>query len=248
MKENTRFLIVCTGHNCAPFIARCVDSIKKQTYDNYDYVIVDDASTDNSMELLYNLVPHDKLISLNTRMGTVKAHDIGIRSFAVTGGEVVVWLDLDDQLLQCALHKAAEAYQEDSAVWLTYGNYIDHDGLVCFNKYTINFPDEVHEANAYRQADWKYVHLRTFKLALYMQLTDADLYLPDYIKAYIDYNIWICLMELAGKDHMRGIVDVLYYYNNMNPSNLLRSYAPNQLDMEREFCKKITPKQKLEIL
>ena len=239
---STRFLIVCTGHNCAPYVAGCVSSVLKQTYGNYDYVFVDDASTDATHQALLALVPKEKIIHLSTRVGTVMAHHIGILS--ATDYDVVVWLDMDDELLHCALTRLHKEYR-DASVWLTYGNYVDRNGEIFFDKKNIDFPEFIHERNAYRQADWKFIHLRSFRKKLYQHLTDADLFLPDSIKAYIDYNLWICLMELAGKEHMSGITDVLYYYNNMNPTNLLRSYTLNQLEYERDFCKKITPKQRL---
>lgn len=244
--NKTKFLIVASGHNCQEYIARCVASIKSQTYyGTYDYVLVDDASTDDSLAMLYKHAPYEKVIPLNKRVGTVAAHNIGILS--CTDYDVIVWLDMDDELLNCALKRLAEEY-ENPEVWLTYGNYVDRNGDVFFNKKNIDFSEKVHASNGYRQADWKYIHLRSFRRELYYHLTEQDLFLHSSIKAYIDYNMWICMMEMAGKEHMRGIADVLYYYNNMNPANLLRSYTPNQLDYERDFCKAITPKQKLKSL
>jgi len=239
---STRFLIVCTGHNCAPYVYGCVNSVLKQTNRNYDYVFIDDASTDSTYQELIALLPKEKIIRLENRVGTVKAHHIGILS--ATDYDVVVWLDMDDELLHCAVERISAEYK-DPNVWLTYGNYVDRNGEVFFDKKNIDFPDLIHQENAYRIADWKFIHLRSFRRQLYNHLTDADLFLPESIKAYIDYNLWICMMEMAGKEHMRGIADVIYYYNNLNPSNLMRSYTLNQLDDEKDFCKKITPKQKL---
>ena len=239
-----RILVVATGHNCAPFISECVRSIREQKYKSFDYVLVDDASTDTSLEHLYAHAPHGKVIPLGKRVGTVKAHDYGIRA---KDADVIVWVDLDDALLPGALERVAKAYH-DPACWLTYGNYVDYNGDVFFNEKNIDFTPEVHAAGSYRQADWKYIHLRSFRRDLYMQLTEQDLYLDESIKAYIDYNLWICMMEMAGKEHMRGIVDVMYRYNNINPANLTRSYTPEQLEYERKFCKEITPKQKLNSL
>lgn len=49
---STRFFILVTQRNAEPFIRRCLDSIQVQTYKNYEVVIMDDASTDGTWEII----------------------------------------------------------------------------------------------------------------------------------------------------------------------------------------------------
>ena len=54
--------IITPSYNSARFIKECVSSVLEQTYTNWELIIVDDASDDNSRELISNIAERDNRI------------------------------------------------------------------------------------------------------------------------------------------------------------------------------------------
>ena len=52
--------VVITNYNHEEYIVECLDSIKNQTYKNIEIIIIDDASTDNSVEVINNWIEINK--------------------------------------------------------------------------------------------------------------------------------------------------------------------------------------------
>lgn len=84
--------IIVTTYNSAEFIENCIDSLLNQTIDNIEVIVVDDASTDNTVKILKRY-PTIKIIELSENNGTYHARNIGI---AHSSGEFITFQDSDD--------------------------------------------------------------------------------------------------------------------------------------------------------
>ena len=84
--------IIVTTYNSAAFIKNCIDSLLNQSINNIEIIIVDDASTDNTVEILkkYSTI---KVIKLKENGGTYNARNIGIKQ---STGEFITFQDSDD--------------------------------------------------------------------------------------------------------------------------------------------------------
>lgn len=84
--------IIVTTYNSAAFIENCIDSLLNQSVSNIEIIVVDDASTDSTVEVLkkYSSV---KIIELKENRGTYHARNIGIKHAT---GEFVTFQDSDD--------------------------------------------------------------------------------------------------------------------------------------------------------
>ena len=49
---NKRFSVIIPNYNSEKWIKKCLDSVLNQTYKNYEVIIVDDISTDNSLKII----------------------------------------------------------------------------------------------------------------------------------------------------------------------------------------------------
>ena len=54
--------IITPTYNCAKFIARTIDSVQAQTYQNWELIIVDDRSQDNTKEIVEGYIKNDPRI------------------------------------------------------------------------------------------------------------------------------------------------------------------------------------------
>ena len=92
------FSIIIPNYNSEKWIRKCLDSVLMQTYTNYELIIVDDMSTDNSVEIIksYN-DSRIKLIELDH-----KAYNGGTRNIGVANAtkEYILFLDCDDWIYE----------------------------------------------------------------------------------------------------------------------------------------------------
>ena len=93
--ENKKVSIIMPAYNASAFLTRSITSVKNQTYENWELLIVDDGSTDNSREIVQSFCAEDARIKLlcNQHGGTARARNTAI---AVAQGDYFAFLDADD--------------------------------------------------------------------------------------------------------------------------------------------------------
>ena len=90
-----------------PYIEASVESILNQTYENFDFLIVDDASTDNTCEIIKSYGdPRIKLIHLSKNVGQTAALNVGIDQISTTW---IARMDADDYSDPTRLEKQIKA-------------------------------------------------------------------------------------------------------------------------------------------
>lgn len=95
--------IITITRNRATLLSRCIESIQRQTFKDYEHVIVDGASTDNTEDLVksYN-DSHINYIRLETNLSLAKTWKIALDSYQ---GKYLTFLDDDDEYLPTKLEK-----------------------------------------------------------------------------------------------------------------------------------------------
>ncbi len=93
---NSIVSIITPSYNSEKFIQTCVESVIAQTYINWEMIIVDDASQDNSKEKIIYLSHNESRIKtffLDKNIGAAQARNIAIRQAT---GKYIAFLDSDD--------------------------------------------------------------------------------------------------------------------------------------------------------
>ncbi len=88
--------IITPTYNCAKFIARTLDSVQAQTYQNWEMIIVDDRSQDNTKEIVEEYMKNDSRIKyhlLDENSGAAVARTEAMR---LANGSYMAFLDSDD--------------------------------------------------------------------------------------------------------------------------------------------------------
>lgn len=89
--------IIVPAYNSENSIIRCINSIRNQTYNNLEIIVVDDGSTDNTAEIVSKISNQDcrvKLISISNG-GVSHARNIGIEN---SNGDYITFVDSDDTI------------------------------------------------------------------------------------------------------------------------------------------------------
>ena len=87
-------------YNGKKFLSKSIKSVLNQTYTNYEFIIIDDASKDNSLELMNSYALKDnriKVIKNKINIGLTKSLNKGI---SIAQGEFIVHQDGDDFFYQ----------------------------------------------------------------------------------------------------------------------------------------------------
>lgn len=126
--------VIIPTYNRSGFIARAIKSVLDQTYQDFEIIIVDDCSTDNTEEVLNSFKDHRiRYIKLKANGGAQAARNVGIKS---ASGKYVTFLDSDDAWMPeklylqvkiastrarpCIVHGAALAYNEAENLYYQY--------------------------------------------------------------------------------------------------------------------------------
>ncbi|AVA26032.1 glycosyltransferase family 2 protein [Rhizobium sp. NXC24] len=103
--------IIISNYNYARFLPRCIDSALEQSYDNTEVIVVDDASTDDTVGVLASYGSRIRTCLKKTNGGHGAAFNTG---FAASRGEVVLFLDADDYLYPNAISEIIDAWEDDA--------------------------------------------------------------------------------------------------------------------------------------
>ncbi len=103
--------IIMDNYNYASFIKEAIESVLNQTYQNFELIIVDDGSTDNSRNIIENYANKDKRIKpiFKRNEGQASAFNEG---FKHCKGKIICFLDSDDKFKPKKLEKVIETYQK----------------------------------------------------------------------------------------------------------------------------------------
>lgn len=127
--------IIMPAYNEERYINRAIQSVQVQSYKDWELLIIDDNSTDNTVKIAEKYLYCDKRVILlgNRGKGVSEARNTGLDN---ARGEYITFLDADDIMLQDALRIRAEALNSDP----------DLNGVYC----TVQLVDEELKETGYR--------------------------------------------------------------------------------------------------
>jgi GT2 family glycosyltransferase len=127
LQDRTRPLvsIVTPAYNQADFLEETIRSVLEQDYEPIEYVIVDDGSTDGTVDVIRRY--EDRFAWWTTQENAGQAAALN-RGFAHTSGQLMSFLNSDDVLLPDAVGTLVEALGDDPDVLLAYGDAVTLQG------------------------------------------------------------------------------------------------------------------------
>ncbi len=119
-EKNKRFTIIIPMHDAEEFILNALESVKKQEFEDYECIVIDDHSKDKSKELVENYITSNPNVNMQFyetpegKWGPGTARNIGLDSGT---GEYVLFLDADDELNdEKSLKNISEAIDKNELV------------------------------------------------------------------------------------------------------------------------------------
>lgn len=108
--------VITPSYKSKKFIYETLNSIRNQSYSDFEVIVVDDASPDNSADYISSVLPDErfKLIRLERNVGAAEARNVGLRA---AKGRYIAFLDADDLWFPRKLEKQLEFMREKDAAF-----------------------------------------------------------------------------------------------------------------------------------
>lgn len=115
MRNNTKISIVVPVYNAEKYIGRCIDSILAQTFPLFELILVNDGSTDNSLEICekYSEIDSRVVVANQSNSGVSSARNYGIK---IAKGDYICFVDADDYVKDNYLEQLYKESQQDDRI------------------------------------------------------------------------------------------------------------------------------------
>lgn len=135
--------VYITNYNYERFIEQSLESVLGQSLQNWEMIIIDDGSTDNSKKIIERYRDDERVtIIYQQNKGLNITNNVAMR---VARGKYIMRLDADDFLTPHALEKMSEALDADDSLGLIFPDYyyVDAEGHITGEEKRHNFEKEV---------------------------------------------------------------------------------------------------------
>jgi len=214
-------------YNVEKYIENCVHSLFKQSYNNIEFIFVDDCSCDNSISILRNVmqqypsrVKDVRVLSHNRNRGVAVARNTAVEQ---ASGEYLMYVDSDDYIATDAVSLLVQKMQETGADIVLADVYFVYEKRMSMHKVPLfESPQQYLELVLKRQVALS-VWGKLFKKDLF-----CDVRFVEGVNFGEDYSVLPCLIYNATKI---AKVDVpLYYYIQYNANSYTRNLSLNSLN------------------
>lgn len=251
------FSIVLPIYNVEKYLNRCIDSILKQGFDDYEIILVDDGSKDSCGQLC------DEWSVRNKKIRTIHKENAGLGYARNTGlnaaqGEYILFLDSDDYIRPGMLSKVHNAVCENDVDAVFFGfERIDKNGKSvlqlkpCPEKCLYTDKSEIMNQllpdfiarNPYtgvsrnlRISAWNCCLNREFLIKNELKFVSERDYISEDVYFYIE--LFACLQKVS-------IMDDIFYCYCQNEGSLTFSYKKDRYERLKKFYQAVNEKANL---
>lgn len=196
--------LVMTVYNRQKFVAAAIESVLTQTYKDFELLVWDDGSSDQSLEIVQSYSQTDPRVKVFAGRHQGRTRSLQA-AHAATQGMYVGWVDSDDLLAATALERTAQELDAHPDVGMVYTNYqvMDENGTVTGLGSRCQIPFSKEQL----LLDFMTFHFRLIRQSTFIQAGGIDPYFP----AAIDYDLCLRLSEVTQIQHLE---QSLYFYRS----------------------------------
>ena len=194
--------VIIPSYNSARFLADAVISVFAQTYSPLECIVIDDGSTDNTGQILQQLViryPHLKTATKRNG-GPSSARNLGMR---LSSGHLVSFLDADDVLLPGKIERQINFLETHPDVGLVYGDYmVVTENLHPLALFTAEMPRNLQPLDALCYRNWFNPLVPLIRRSVIATVGDFD----EELAVAEDWDYWIRCAKVTRMSHQPGAV------------------------------------------
>lgn len=198
--------IVMTSYNYADYIKEAIESVLAQTYSNWELVIVDDGSTDSSVDVIKSYMEKDDRIKLyqhenGKNKGLASSIKLGVEK---AESEWIAFLESDDKFTPNSIEEKMNAIQENPNIDLLFTDlelFQDTEMISRFNKYFDYINSDFFDRsisqfiNNFPVLITKMNFIPTFSVVMLKKSIIENCDFSPTCKASVDYYLWAQLSK-----------------------------------------------------
>ena len=219
--NNVFFSVVTSAYNAQDFIKRAINSVLAQNYKDFEYVIVDNGSTDSTLKIIEEYQKQYpefiKVFCLDKNQGISGGRNYGIQNSV---GDYISFLDADDYWDKQKLKKTSEAIQEHQEYnMFCHWEYHETSESKSIAKYR-----DLYDADQYRDLLLNGNCLSTSAMTIKRELLlKRGGFNTKLVTGEEDYDLWLRLLKNDGKVYMiRQALGCWVIRNDSISSNVIR--------------------------
>ena len=162
--DNIKVSVIVPVYNSEQYLSECVNSIIRQTYSNFELILIDDGSTDSSPQICDKYVLQDNRIRVihNVNSGVANARNSGIK---VATGDYIAFIDADDYWDNDFLFQMISSLEKNDMAICNLKKFKDTKIAISDPEYKCNFSQWCWPLiNGYSIACWKCIFNRDIVL------------------------------------------------------------------------------------
>jgi len=219
--------IIIPIYNTEHYLRRCLDSVCEQSYKNLEIILVNDGSSDNSLQICEEYKRKDSRIEILNKKneGASAARNSGID---IAKGEYIAFVDSDDWLEQNLYKKAIGIIEKENAKVVAFGFFKDFEGC----KPSIFLPGNSvgNSLEAVRAAMNSKISAIPWN-KLYHKTIFEKIRFNENLKCANDWNLFPLIAEKAEK--FAVLNEPLYHFCHEKKQNTLSSGTFRAFQMQR---------------
>lgn len=237
MKNNYKFSIVCPVYNSGKFLSKTIDSVILQSYKNWELILIDDGSIDESVEICDNASNRDARIKVihKKNNGQMNARIDGVK---ISCGDYILFLDSDDTIEPNALNvlfdKLNKYFNVDVVIFnaKTFKSSFDLKDKVLPSIIEENFVQEKNLIMKYLFGEYMfgYLWMFAFNKALLLKSIDCP---SGYEHMRYTEDLAFIFKTMAFTNNILLIEEILYNYR-LSDSSV--TYNLTYKDRKDRFC------------
>ncbi len=239
--SHPRVTVLMTVFNGSSFLGRAIDSILRQTYLDFEFMIVDDGSTDDSLAIIESYAHHETRIRLlrNERnQGLAAALNRGLEE---ARGDYIARMDADDSARPKRLELQVEFMDRHPDVGICGGQILVHEKG---KQHRVCYPIEHAEIHAALLFHSSFAHpavmLRRISIVQYGYRYDQQFITPQ------DYDLWSRMVGPLKAANLPQLLIDYYCHGNQLTKNNYQLYIQQRCIIRKPLIKKLLPGAKQE--
>lgn len=199
-----KFSVLIAHYNNGKYFKECYNSLITQTYQNWEAIIVDDASTDDSLVTIYALTKNDDRFKVYTQTTNKGCGYTKRKCIDYASGDICGFIDPDDAVYPQALELSVKAFERNTKIVAAYSKFMICDEFLN-SVHVFKNSKQIYNNRYFFNTHIEVSHFFTFKREAYLKTTGINAALSNAV----DQDLYLKILEVG---HAKFINKILYRY------------------------------------